>query len=414
MDRVSADRRRSPDGNGANPPAGGRVPGFLVGRLLGVPVYLSATWVLPAAFITFLYADVFTPAGTTPGVRAHALAFGVAVLVAVSVFVHEASHVVVARMLGLPVRRIVIHLIGGVSEIERQPENPTREYLVAVAGPLSSLFLAGVGFLLTAPLSGDAARYAAVFALVNGLVGVLNLLPGLPLDGGRVLRAGLWRLTGSQPRASWVAAVAGRVLAIAIVLSPFIRTALDPAAASTTQGLDVIWALLIGLYVWGGATVELRVADLRRRLPAVRVRSLARRALPVPGDLPLSEAVRRARDAGARALVTVDPQGRPDGLVSERGVSTTPVERHPWVAVSTLSRPVEPSLVMEADIDGDALLDQMRVTPASEYLVVEPATGEVIGVLATSDVAAILDKSGRSAAPPSPPSPVPPRERALR
>ena len=378
-----------------------RGPGIFVGRLADVPVFVSPSWLVPAVFITVLYADVFDPgraADAAPRPVAYLLSFGVAVLVALSVFLHEASHALTARALGLPVRRIVIHLVGGVSEIERDPETPTREYLIAAAGPLVSLLLAGAGLAAIPALDGDAARYAAVFGLVNGLVGVLNLLPGLPLDGGRVLHAAIWRLVGDRYRASVAAANGGRIVAVCIAFFPVLRHAAagDPAAQSGID-LDIVWAFFVAMYVWGGATIELRTAEVHRRLPSVRVRELLRRALAVAYDLPLAEAVRRARESGARALVTVDARGRPDGVVSEQAVIATPPERQPWMAVSQVARHIEPALILHVDATGEALLDVLRATPASEYVVVD-GTGEVLGVLATADVAAVLDGSAQRAA----------------
>lgn len=361
-----------------------------LGRVAGVPIFLSPSWLLPAAFLTVLYADDFAPAGTTPGVRAHLLAFGIAVLVALSVLVHELAHVVVARLLGLPVRQVVIHLIGGVSEIQRKPETPAREYLVAVVGPLSSLLVAGVARAALPLAHGhDARAYLAYLAFVNLLLGVLNVLPGLPLDGGRVVRAAVWQATGDEPRASVAAAGAGRVLAVCIGVAPLAAAAVLGPSGSNTADLDVLWGALVGMYVWGGATVELRFAELRRRLPRLRVRSLVRSTLPVPGDLPLSEAIRRARATGARALVTVDAAGRPDGIVPEDAVAATPEHQQPWVSVSALARRLEPTLTVPADTAGEDLLETLRRAPASEYLVVEHS-GEVLGVLSTRDVQAVL------------------------
>lgn len=375
-----------------------RGPGIYVGRLYDVPIYVSPSWLVPTVFITLLYADLFDGGpDATPGPVAYLLSFGMAVLIALSIFLHEASHALTARLLGLPVRRIVIHLLGGVSEIARDPETPVREYLIAVAGPLTSLLLAGAGLAAMPALHGNAARYAAVFGLVNGLIGVLNLLPGLPLDGGRVLHSAVWRAVGDRHRATVAAAFGGRFVAVGIAFFPVLRHAVtgNPSAANGID-LDVVWAFFIAMWVWGGATMELRTAEVRRRLPLVRVRQLLRRALAVAYDLPLAEAVRRARESGARALVTVDATGRPDGVVSEQAVIATPPDRQPWMAVSQVARHIEPSLILHVDTTGETLLEALRSHPASEYVVVD-GTGEVVGVLATSDVAAVLDGSAERA-----------------
>ena len=143
----------------------------------------------------------------------------------------------------------------------------------------------------------------------------------------------------------------------------------------------------------GRASQSIRVVHLRERLPRIRVGDLARRALTVPVDLPLAEALRRATEAGARGLVTVDSEGRPSGLVSEAAVAATPEARRPWVSVGSLARRVEPQLVLDPELRGQAVLDAIANAPSSEYLVIDGADGTVCGVLATADVARAVNSS---------------------
>jgi CBS domain-containing protein len=117
----------------------------------------------------------------------------------------------------------------------------------------------------------------------------------------------------------------------------------------------------------------------------VQARRLARRAIPIPSSLPLAEAIRRADAAQARALVVVDHEDRPIAIVSEAAVMATPVQRRPWVDAGSLARTLDPSLVLSADLSGMALIEAVRRSPASEYLLVEPS-GQVFGVLAAADL----------------------------
>lgn len=357
-----------------------------MGRPFGIPVYVSPTWLIVAVFITWTAEPWF--AGSLPGFgppATYAVALVFAVLLYLSVLAHELAHCVVAKHYGYPVRRIVLYMLGGVSEIEREPDTPGREFFVAAAGPALSLGLGAVGYLLlTFVMPSEGLAYVLVFQLTgaNLIVGVFNLVPGLPLDGGRILRAGVWKITKSPVNGTLAAAWVGRGLAVVMIAWPLLTSVM------TGQDIDVplmIWSVILASFIWMGATQSLRVARVRARLPHLRARALARRALPVTAEVPLSEALRRARDAGAGAMVVVDHDSHPVAIVNDAAVNATPEQRRPWVNVGALARTLEPSLVLGADLEGEALLDAMRGTPSGEYLLVERG-GEIYGVLVTADV----------------------------
>jgi Zn-dependent protease len=360
-----------------------RGAGLLMGRLFGVPIYVAPTWFLIAALITVLFApSIDSRLGLGAGSYFVALAF--AVLLYGSVLVHELSHSVVALGFGLPVRRITLYLLGGVSEIEKEPETPGREFAVAVAGPILSLVLAAFGYGLARMLDPDTVLgfLALELTFANFLVGVFNLLPGLPLDGGRVLQAAVWKATGRRTAGLLAAGWVGRAVAVLAVALPLLAS----LASGGQIGLfTVLWGVLIATFIWAGATQAIQTAKVRERLPNLRARTLTRRALPVSADLPLAEALRRANAEGARALVIVDGGGSPTAIVNEAAVTATPEQRRPWVSVGGLARSLESGLVIDAGLEGEALVRAMQAAPATEYLVVEP-TGEVYGVLAAADV----------------------------
>ncbi|WP_440066541.1 site-2 protease family protein [Streptosporangium sp. OZ121] len=356
-----------------------------MGRPFGIPIYVSPTWFIVAAFITYSFQSVVAyrlPDLSTP--LTYVVAFVFAVLLYVSVLLHELAHCVVARMYGLPVRRITLYLLGGVSEIEREPETPGREFMVAFAGPLLSLGLAALGFAASYVIDPGTIAGVLVFQLwlANLLVGIFNLLPGLPLDGGRMLRAGIWKITRKPVSGTIAAAWAGRVLAVALVVLP---VGLPLVAGQEPETTMIVWFMLLAAFIWFGATQALRGARVRARIPEVNARALARRAIAVTGDVPLAEALRRAAEARAGAMVVVDHEGHPTGIVNEVAVEATPESRRPWVTAGSLARSLEPSLVLAADLEGEPLIDAMRESPAGEYLLVERG-GEIFGVLATSDV----------------------------
>jgi CBS domain-containing protein len=148
---------------------------------------------------------------------------------------------------------------------------------------------------------------------------------------------------------------------------------------------DALLAAILAAIIWTGAGNSLRMARLREHLPELRARSLTRRAVPVETGTPLSEALRRANAVGARALVVVDTDGEPLSLVREAAIVGVPEHRRPWVTVSNLAQDLTDGMRVSAELAGEDLLDALRASPATEYLVVED-TGEIYGVLSAADV----------------------------
>jgi len=351
---------------------------------MGIPVYVSPYWFLFAALIVTFYASSLTGSVNGSAMR-YVVAAAFVIFLYLSVLVHELSHCAVARAFRLPVRRILLYPLGGFSEMEQEPQTPGREFLVSGAGPLLSFVLAVIGGVIVAVFEPTGLPRLLIVELgwANGWLGVFNLLPGLPLDGGRMLRAGVWKLTGRPGTGTIAAAWAGRFLAAAVIAA---AVALFVRDGGGGNGLVVaLWLGFIAAFMWVGAGQSIRATRVRERLPALQARQLARRAIPIPASLPLAEAIRRADAAQARALVIVDHHDTPIAIVNETAVKATPEQRRPWIEAGSLARTLDPSLVLPADLSGLALIEAVRRSPASEYLLIEPS-GQVFGVLATTDL----------------------------
>lgn len=319
--------------------------------------------------------------------QAYAVGAALALMLLVSVLLHEFAHCVVARAFGLPVRSITVTLLSGRTEITEPPQTPAREYAVAISGPMVSLLLTGIGAAAMHGFAeGSLARELAVnLAITNGAITVLNLLPGLPLDGGRVLRSVLWQLGGDPQRATRAAARTGIVVGTVVV--PLVLLVGAPVTGFGDPGFTtVVLAILVGSFIAAGARATLRHAQLTERVPSLSVAALARPALGVPATMPLSEAVRQAHEQNLRAMVIVGGSGRPEGIVKEAWVRELPVDRRPWVVVADGARKIEPSIVLDPSLVGEQLLEAMSASPASEYLV----SGDSPRVLASVDVAAAM------------------------
>ncbi len=358
--------------------------GLLIARPFGVPVYLTPTWFLIAALITYGFAGAVENTVPDIGPWKYAVSLTYALLLYASVFVHELSHTVVALRAGLPVRRISLYLLGGVSEIEKPAKTPGVEAWIAAAGPLVSLLLGAGGFAVSQALEpGTVGRLlAGALMFSNLVVGVFNLLPGLPLDGGRVLSAAVWKLTGRRNTGSIVAGWLGRGVAVLVLFLPAL---IAMALGRSPDVIDLVWGGLLASFIWAGASQELASATLRERIPSLSARALTRSAALVTADLPLAEALRRAGAVGAECLVVVDGDGTPVALVHRAAVLATPDERRPWVPVGDVSRRLQPGMSISADLDGEQLVTAITAVPASEFLVLD-RSGAILGVLAVSDV----------------------------
>lgn len=393
-----AERSRAthgPAGKGTPPTKARRGPGggLLMGKPFGVPVYVAPSWFLVAALITWVFGGQLDRVLPELGGARYLVSLFFAVAFYASVLVHELAHTVAALRFKLPVRRIQLQFFGGVSEIEKESETPGREFVLAFVGPLLSLVLAGVfyaGMRAVEPGTVPGVLLAGLM-ISNLIVAAFNLLPGLPLDGGRMLRAVVWKITGKPMSGTVAAAWVGRALAISVLIGlPLLNQsgalggeAQDIGGMDTV--MDALLAAILAAIIWTGAGNSLRMARLREHLPELRARTLTRRAVPVEGDTPLSEALRRANDAGARALVVVDPDGDPLSVVREAAIVSVPEHRRPWVTVSGLAQDITEGMRVSAELAGEELLDTLRATPATEYLVVEDS-GEIYGVLSAADV----------------------------
>ncbi|MGC5346624.1 site-2 protease family protein [Streptomyces sp. DT24] len=403
MDESGDSGRPQPGGGGEDPgaPPGKNAPrrprepggGLLMGRPFGVPVYVAPSWFLVAALITWVFGGQLDRVLPQLGAARYLVSLFFAIAFYASVLVHELAHTVVALRYHLPVRRIQLQFFGGVSEIEKESETPGREFVLAFVGPLLSLVLAGLFYLgmrFVEPGTVPGVLLAGLM-ISNLIVAVFNLLPGLPLDGGRMLRAVVWKITGKPMSGTVAAAWVGRALAVSVLIGlPLLtHTGALGNRADEVSGMDTVTdallAAILCAIIWTGAGNSLRMARLREHLPDLRARALTRRAVPVEAATPLSEALRRANEAGARALVVVDGDGAPKAVVREAAIVGVPEHRRPWVAVSGLAQDLTDGMTVPAELSGEALLDRLKATPATEYLVVEE-TGQIYGVLSTVDV----------------------------
>jgi len=201
------------------------MPGSLrLGKIFGIDIYIHISWIIILVLLTWSlevgWFSVGYPGWST--VMYWLVSFIAALLLFVAVLVHELAHSLVARARGLSVKSITLFIFGGVSNIEREPESPGVEFQIAVVGPIASLLIGGLAYLLLLALGKNTSPLAAILAylgLANILLGVFNLIPGFPLDGGRVLRSIVWKINGNLRRATRVVTIVGEVIAYLFILA---------------------------------------------------------------------------------------------------------------------------------------------------------------------------------------------------
>jgi len=364
--------------------------GLRVGRFLGIPIHADLSLFVTAGIVALAFLPRLEQIDSGLGSRKYLVALGFAFALYASILVHELAHAAVARAFGLPVRSVSLSMLGGLTTLDRKAETPGRDFAIAAAGPGATLLIALVSWLgLQSVEPGSVARLI-LFQLTasNVIVGIYNLLPGLPLDGGSMLADVVWKVTGRETVGQVVAGQVGRAVAVLTAAAPFL---LGWVSGNAPDPVFIVWAAVIAYFLWAGSTAALRAATVRNRLAVLNLRSLIRPAYEVDSTLPLAESLRQLAENGARALVVVDRDGYPTGVVSEAAVSAVPVVRRPWVTVGEVARTIVPEMVLRDDLTGDVLLDALRALPSSEYLVVR-ADGSVAGVLSSVDLNAALNQ----------------------
>ncbi|MBI1376113.1 MAG: site-2 protease family protein [Frankiales bacterium] len=368
-------------------PAGTR-GGTLGFRLGSVPVLMPWSTLVGIGIIAFLWLDSFQIDPSQP-TQALVLALVFAVLFYACILGHELAHAWAARLAGFPVRSITLWALGGYTSYERREPSPGREALIAASGPISSVLIGvACNAAASATYYGDLRVYVVLHALgfSNVILGIYNALPGLPLDGGAVLKAVLWGVTRDERRSTVVAAWAGRVVAVLVFLVP--QYLVWRRGGAPDLG-SILIGLLISSYLYSGASQVLAQARIAGRVPTLSARELAVPAVAMAHDTPLSEALRLREEAGARSMVAIDSEGRPRGVSQESALAAVPAERRPWVPLSSVCVNLDARAVLVGDLRGEDLINAMLAIEAPQYLVIDPQGGWY-GTLARADVERVL------------------------
>ncbi len=367
------------------PPPPRNVPGRGI-RLLTVhriPIYFSPF----TALIVVLFAASFSTLAQervtgVANARSYTLGLADALILMACIVLHELGHALVAQRFRFEVDAITVYGFMGVTQFSPEPQTPARSFLVSVSGPLVNLVIGSAALLGYPHVNPNTTAGFFVFSVawINLGLGILNLLPGLPLDGGAVFLSGVWKVTGDRNLATRVAAYAGYVVAAGFVIYGFQQPQRGAGA----------YSLLIAVLLSLGATGAIKRSRVVEKLPNLTAATVARRAVTVDANQPLSEALRRAQALGVTAVIVADSSGRPWAVMNGAAADAVPEERRPWTTINQVSRPIDDGMKIPADLSGQQLMERLSQTPASEYVVYGP-DGQPTGVLVMVDVVARLD-----------------------
>ncbi len=355
-----------------------------LGRIFNIEIGLDYSWFVVFALVTWTLSAFYFPDLYRFWPRLYpSLGGGIYWLVGLvtsllffaSVLAHELGHSVVAIRTGLPVQSITLFIFGGVARIGREPARPLQEFWIALAGPAVSVLLGLLFGALAIGLPNPRLPLAALaewLSYTNFALALFNMIPGFPLDGGRVLRALLWGLSGNLVRATRVASWIGTAVAYLFILGGI--------ALAFLVSLNGIWLAFVGWFLQNAASLSYQQVALREMLSLHRARELLQSDLPqIPRDLTLDRLIyEHILKTGRRCFPVVD-EGRLLGIVTLHHVKETPQSAWATTSVGTVMMPVEQIIKVSPDETLARVLEQMTAEGVNQVLVVQD--GKLLGLV---------------------------------
>lgn len=374
-------------------PAQQQSTGFRVGRIFGIPVYLHATWFIMFALITYSFAVVFKGqhAGWDPA-QCWLLGIIIAFIYCASIVFHELGHSIVAMHYKIPVHSITLFVFGGLSRISRDAESAKQEFNIAIAGPLSSFLLGGIFLLIFAVAPPGSVTKIACYWLgvINLLLGAFNLIPGFPMDGGRVLRAAVWGVTKNFDKASRIASRSGQFVAYLLILLGIWAIMQRDSGVSRLLGgwLGGLWLAFIGWFLLSASQETYTQVAIRNTLAGLNAGDVMSADVPtVPRDISLEDYVQEVLRTGRRFHV-VTGNGMAVGLVTLHRVQNFP--RDEWANTS-----VQAAMVPQQGIHWVSpsepvmgVLERMQSEDVNQMPVLQQ--GHIIGLISRDSILRVI------------------------
>ena len=376
------------------------VSNWKIGRVLGIPIHVHASWFAVFFFVTWSLATGYLPE-TLPGLsesRYWGMGGISSLLLFLSVLLHELGHSYVALHYRIPISQITLFIFGGMAHMGKEPPNPRAEFLIALAGPLVSLLL-GVGCLggamaVDALFSGLGLQgfvvLGGLLGMVNVQLGLFNLIPGFPLDGGRALRAGLWAWNKDFNRATSQAALTGIGFGVALgVIGAVVLAGAWSGVLGHSIAANGGWLILIGAFLFSAALSSKRQAAMRSSLAAVTVRQvMVHPVVTVPPDMAVQDAVDQYFVAHGFGGFPVCEEGQVVGVVTVGDVQAIATALWPWRRVRDIMCPVPQAFCIPPDWSVMQAMERMAHGGWDRLVVVED--GAIVGLITRSAIAQFL------------------------
>ncbi|HLZ68640.1 MAG TPA: site-2 protease family protein [Dehalococcoidia bacterium] len=356
-----------------------------IGRIAGFQIRIHFSWIIVLALLIWSLGASEFPSAYPHWSQAEYWVTAViaSLLLFVSVLVHELSHSLVARARGLPVSSITLYIFGGVSQIEQEARTPGVEFAIAVVGPLASLVIGGI-CLAISPLAGNISEPVKATLIylgtVNLLLGIFNLLPGFPLDGGRVLRSLVWRATGSPVRGTVVAASVGRLIGFLMIIGGVIAT-------FSGAGFSGLWIAFIGWFLDNAASASLQQTAVHGVLSGARVAdAMTTDFKTVVPALPVEALVEEYIQGSHQRSFPVFGGGTLWGIVSLTDVAHLPRDRWAETPVERIMTPRERVKTTTSDTPIEQALPALQRSGVKQLVVLGGEPERVVGLLSRADV----------------------------
>ncbi len=360
-----------------------------IGNLFGIPFYINPSWFFILGLVTLSYGSNLTQFPELTGLVPWLLGFVAALLLFASVLAHELGHSFVAIAQGIPVKSIVLFLFGGLATLEKESETPLQSFLVAIAGPLVSLLLFGIfAFIsVSVPLAAPIKAIISLLASINLILALFNMIPGLPLDGGNVLKSIVWKITGNPNKGVIFAGRVGQVIG-------WLGITIGVLSILGISSIGSIWTLLIGWFLLQNAGFAAQSATVQDKLSNYTAEAAVIPDSPiVEANLTIREFVNNyviGNDRWKKFLV-VNEARQLIGAIASEDLKTVPTSQWNEIAIAELLRPLENIKTVAADLSLLEVVKKIETENISELAVVR-RDGVALGLLEKASILKLMEQ----------------------